>query len=173
VGELDEGEQRAWVALLGVLTWLPPALDAELMRTAGISHVEYQVLWWLSVNEGGRLHMGTLAECAQVTASHLSRIAARLEKRAEIHREPDPADGRFTLAVLTEAGRRRVAACLPHYMAALRRLVFDGLGPGQVDHLERISRALLATVHPECTNPVPMALDAPPAGSGHGAAEIR
>lgn len=157
--ELGDGEQRTWVALLGVLIWLPPALDDELQRTARISHVEYQVLWWLSVADEQRLHMSTLADCSNVTPSHLSRIALRLEKRAWIRREPDPEDGRYKLAHLTAEGRRRVAECAPHYTAALRRLVFDHLDAEQTHQLEDICRSVLASVRPECTNPVPMALE--------------
>jgi DNA-binding MarR family transcriptional regulator len=158
VEELTADEQRSWVALLGVLMWLPPAIDSELQRTAGITHVEYQVLWWLSVAEGRQLHMSTLAECSQVTPSHLSRIAVRLEKRSEIRREPDPADGRYTLAHLTDDGQARVAGCAPHYTAALRKLVFAGLGAEQTAQLESISRNLFSLVRPECTDPVPMVL---------------
>ncbi len=156
--ELTDHEQRAWVALLGVLIRLPPLLDEELRRTAGISHVEYQVLWWLSVAEGRRLHMSSLAECSQVTPSHLSRIAVRLEKRSEIRREPDPANGRYTLAHLTDDGDARVARCAPHYAAALRKLVFAHLDAQQVGQLESVNRTLLAAVRPECVDPVPMVL---------------
>jgi DNA-binding MarR family transcriptional regulator len=160
--ELTDGEQRAWVALLGVLIWLPPALDDELHRTSGTSHVEYQVLWWLSVAEGQRLHMSTLAASSNVSPSHLSRIARRLEERSWIRRAPDPDDGRYTLAHLTAEGARHVAECAPHYTAALRKLVLAELDADLVGQLENVSRGVLAAVHPDCTNPVPMALDPAP-----------
>src|SRR6478735_12763704 len=104
--ELEGDDLATWSALATVLEWLPPALDAQLQRDAGITHFEYGVLYALSRADDGTLRMSVLADYANSTLSRLSRAAARLEGRGWLRREPDPADGRFTLAVLTAAGRR-------------------------------------------------------------------
>lgn len=147
---LQHDEDRAWALLVGVVTWLPAALDTRLAAIADVSHVEYQVLRWLSRTEDGALHMSRLADTASVTPSHLTRIVTRLERRSLVSRTPDPQDGRYTLAVLTDQGVATVAASEDAYAAAVRELVLDRLGPDQVHHLEDIAATILEQVKPEC-----------------------
>lgn len=147
---LTADEQRAWIALAGTLIWLPAALDAQLQRDAGISHAEYQVLSWLSMSEGRTRRMSELAESSNVTLSHLSRIVARLEGRGWVRRTPDPDDGRYTLAVLTEEGWEKVEATAPGHVEAVRTCVFDQLTAAQVRQLEQIGSRLLGHLHPGC-----------------------
>ncbi|MCW2763565.1 MAG: transcriptional regulator, MarR family, partial [Marmoricola sp.] len=45
---LDEAQQRTWRAWLTVSELVPRALDAQLQRDAGISHVGYVVMAMLS-----------------------------------------------------------------------------------------------------------------------------
>lgn len=57
-----------------------------------------------------------MSEVAQYTGSTLSRLSnvvSRLEKRDWVHRRPDPADGRYTLATLTDEGMAKVPAAAP------------------------------------------------------------
>lgn len=147
---LQHDEDRAWALLVGVMTWLPAALDTRLAATADVSHVEYQVLLWLSRTEDGALHMSRLADTASVTPSHLTRIVTRLEKRGLISRTPDPQDGRYTLARLTEQGAATVSGTQDAYGSAVRELVLDRLAPDQVHHLEQIAATILGQVKPEC-----------------------
>lgn len=147
---LQDDEDRTWALLVGLMTWLPAALDTRLAAVGDVSHVEYTVLRWLSRTEDGALHMSRLADTAAVTPSHLSRIVGRLEKRAMIAREPDPQDGRYTLARLTDLGARTVASTEDAYGAAVRELVFDRLGPEQVRALEGIAGTVLGHLKPEC-----------------------
>ncbi|HWS35105.1 MAG TPA: MarR family winged helix-turn-helix transcriptional regulator [Actinoplanes sp.] len=147
--ELDQAEMETWAALLGVVLWLPGALDGAL-KTQGLSHHEFQILWWLSLCETGTRTMGDLAGTASVTPSHLSRIAARLQSRGWIVRRPDPADARFTLASLTDAGRQKVADCAPAYYAMVREHLFSRLGPGQSEQLGAIAGTILHSLNPSC-----------------------
>ena len=50
--------------------------------------------------------MSELGEFAQASLSRLSQMVGRLEKRGWVHRHPDPTDGRYTLATLTEDGMK-------------------------------------------------------------------
>ncbi len=149
-GALRPDEDRAWALLVGVMMWLPGELDARLEATAEVSHVEYQVLRWLALCDDRALHMTGLATATSVSPSHLSRIVARLEKRSLIERTPDPGDGRFTLARLTDLGARTVAESEAAYGAAVRELVFARLGPDQTEHLEDIAERILQHLRPEC-----------------------
>ncbi|MFJ8051787.1 MarR family winged helix-turn-helix transcriptional regulator [Streptomyces luteogriseus] len=147
--ELDQHQRETWASLLGVVLYLPGTLDGAL-KAQGLSHHEFQILWWLSLSESGTRTMGDLAGTASVTPSHLSRIATRLETRGWITRRPDPADARCTLASLTEEGSRKVADCAPGYYATLREHLFDRLSPNQVRQLGSITTQILYSLNPDC-----------------------
>src|SRR6478752_5167904 len=99
---LTEEEKLAWLGLVSAMVRLPAALDAQLQRDAGISHFEYQVLAGLSMSAERTLRMSELAQMSDGSLSRLSHVISRLEKRGWVRRTPDPADGRYTLAVLTD-----------------------------------------------------------------------
>ena len=61
-----------------------------------------------------------LATALNADPSTVSRHVAFLVKEGLVRREADPADGRATLLVITEAGRRRVEG-----MRAMRREAFE------------------------------------------------
>ena len=147
--------EQAWSLLVGVTTWLPTTMDAHLAEIAGLSHAEYQVLRWLARSEGGALHMTPLANTTSVTQSHLSRIVARLEKRDLVSRDPDPDDGRYTLARLTDAGAAVVSSAERTYAAAVRELVFEGLPDEDLAALARVSTRILQRIRPECLSAHP------------------
>ncbi|MER7877651.1 MarR family winged helix-turn-helix transcriptional regulator [Streptomyces solisilvae] len=164
---LSDEEKSVSVPLLGVVMLLPRALDARLQSEAGHSLHEYQVLLWLSVSEGGRQHMAALAEAAHVTPSHLSRLAARLERRGALKRLPDPDDARCVLAELTDIGRRLLAEAAPVYRAALRQLVFEQLPESDMEGFGRLADSVLAALRANGSVPTAMepALGSGPSGS--------
>ncbi|MET9994856.1 MarR family transcriptional regulator [Streptomyces mutabilis] len=136
---LDDEEQQTWLAMVSMLVSLPAALDAQLQRDAGISHFEYQVLAGLSMSPGRTLRMSDLADFAEASLSRLSHTAKRLERKGWLTRSPDPADGRFTLATLTDAGWDKVTATAPGHVAEVRRLVIDPLTKAQAKQVREIS----------------------------------
>lgn len=146
---LTSAEVETWATLLGVMVWLPAALDARL-KAHQLSLSEFQALWWLSVCTNGERTMTDLAVSASVTPSHLSRIAARLEERGWIARRPDPGDARRTLASLTPPGRAKVEECLPAYYGALREHLFGRLSDEQVSQLGQITSSVVMSLNPAC-----------------------
>jgi DNA-binding MarR family transcriptional regulator len=145
--ELEPAETDLWGSLLSVLLWLPAALDTRLKRD-GLSHAEFLILWCLA-EHGDRTHtMSSLAELSRVTPSHLSRIAGRLEKQGWLVREPDPANARYTIASLTEAGSRKYAEVAPGYRAALREHLFDRLTTEQAAQLTGITAEVARHLNP-------------------------
>ena len=132
---LDAGEQEQWNALACVLALLPAALEAQMQRDAGISLFDYMVMAALLAGPERTLRMSEVAFYTGSTLSRLSNVAGRLEKRGWITRYPDPADGRGTLATLTDAGRAKVEAAAPAHVEEVRRLVFDPLSRPQQRHL--------------------------------------
>lgn len=120
-------ESEAWLAVWTMAVWLPVRLDAQLRRDSDLSLPEYHALSQISMAPERTLRLSELAAVANMTLSHLSRVVSRLEKAGWVRRIPDPADGRYTLARLTDEGWHKVAAAAPEHVDAVRRYVFDSL----------------------------------------------
>ncbi|WP_413602001.1 MarR family winged helix-turn-helix transcriptional regulator [Curtobacterium sp. Curtsp57] len=142
-------DQAAWAAFATVLERLPSALDAQLQRDSGLTHFEYGVLYALDTAPDRTLRMSILAGYASSTLSRLSRAVTRLEGKGWVRRRPDPGDGRFTLAVLTDDGHAAVAQATPGHRALVDEVVFGALTSAQVRQLGVISRRIAAAVGPE------------------------
>jgi len=146
---LTSEERASWLALAAMMIKLPCALDAQLQRDAGVSHFEYQVLAALSEAPERSLRMSDLAVLANGSLSRLSHVVNRLEKRGWVRRSPDPADGRFTLAILTDAGWDKVVETAPGHVEAVRSFVFDALSEEQAKQLNRIGYKIIKAIDPE------------------------
>ena len=146
---LDGDELETWSSLATLLEWLPAALDAQLVGDSDVTHFEYGVLYALAHAPEATLRMSVLAGYANSSLSRLSRAAARLEKRGWMHRTPDPADGRFTLAIITDAGLAKVDQATPRHVRTVRRLVLDPLTTAQTQQLKEISRRILGAIREE------------------------
>ncbi|MEX2548598.1 MAG: MarR family transcriptional regulator [Nitriliruptoraceae bacterium] len=150
---LTDEEQRAWRRLAAVVLRLPATLERQLQRDAGMTHVEYRVLALLSEEPDGQLPLRRLAAQANASLSRLSHVVTRLEERSWVVRQPDPTDGRTTLAVLTEQGREVLVAAAPGHVAAVRSVVFEPLSERDVADLERIAGRIAARLdEPPATN---------------------
>ena len=146
---LNAEERQTWLALVSMLIRVPSALDAQLERDAGISHFEYQVLAGLSEAPGRTLRMSVLALLAEGSLPRLSQVVSRLEKRGWVRRIPDPADGRYTLAILTDEGWAKVSESAPGHVEEVRRLIFDPLTKAQPRQLRDIGRRIMAAIDPD------------------------
>ena len=146
---LDNEESQAWRALVKTLARLPAVLDAQLRRDAGISHFEYEVLALLSEAPGRTLRMSALAMWAGGSLPRLSQVVTRLEQRGWVCRTPDPADGRYTLATLTDDGQAKVSQAAPGHAEEVRRLVFDQLTKAQSRQLREIGRRITRAIDPD------------------------
>ncbi len=172
---LNEDDGEAWVAFVSMLIWLPTALDDQLQRDSCMSHYEYGILAALSGADAATLRMSELAIFANGSLPRLSRAVARLEGRKWVTRKPDPADGRYTLAVLTDKGRKILVEAAPGHVEAVNRLVFDVLTTAQARQLGIIARRILKAIAAAFLNSVMC----PPCGGQaaaiptHGAASAR
>ena len=140
---LTEEQQQAWRRFVEVLTKVPAALEAQLQRDAGLTHMGYFVLVVLSEQPDRRLAMSKLAARVSASLSRLSHVVARLEGQGWVRRERDPADGRVQIAVLTDDGYAKVVQSAPGHAEAVQQLVFDRLTPAQVRQLTKLADALL------------------------------
>ncbi len=143
---LTPEEQVTWRALTSLLVRLPAALDAQLRRDAGITHFDYQVLSQLSEQPDRRLRLRELAVLVDSSLQRLSQVVTRLETKGWVERLPDPADGRTTLATLTEAGFAKVVATAPGHAAEVLDLAIDPLSPDQHRALREIAERIVGTI---------------------------
>jgi DNA-binding MarR family transcriptional regulator len=142
---LSDEQQQAWRRFVQVLIKMPAALEAQLQRDAGLTHMGYLVLSTLSERDDRRLAMSRLAKLASASLSRLSHVVARLEAQGWVRRERDSEDGRVQIAVLTDAGFAKLVDSAPGHAEAVQQLLFDRLTPAQVRQLARLADALLDT----------------------------
>ena len=143
---LTEAEVDSWLSLVRLMIWLPWSIDQQLQRDSDLRIVEYQVLAMLSESPERTLRMSSLADLANAALSRLSHLVKRLEERGLVRREPDPADGRFTNAILTEKGFRTLAEAAPGHVAHVRSLVIDVLSPEQLRRLGRDANRITSRI---------------------------
>ncbi len=129
---LTDAEVSSWLSVVRMMTWLPWSIDQQLRRDSNLSMVEYQVMARLSQSPDRTLRMSLLADLANSSLSRLSHLVKRLEDRGFVRREPDPADGRFTNAILSDKGFETLAEAAPGHVAHVRSLVIDVLSAEQL-----------------------------------------
>ncbi|WP_306206230.1 MarR family winged helix-turn-helix transcriptional regulator [Actinoplanes sp. RD1] len=140
---LTDEQQQAWRKFVEVLVKTPAALETQLQRDAGLTHMGYLVMAALSERDDRRLPMSRLAKQASASLSRLSHVVARLEAQGWVRRERDPDDGRVQIAVLTDEGFAKIVDAAPGHVESVRSLVFDRLTPTQVRQLAKLCDALL------------------------------
>ncbi len=146
---LDEEEREAWLSLLRVMARLPPLLDAQLARDAGLTLFEYTILAMLSEQPDRALRMSRLAAVTNASPSRLSHAARQLEARGCLVREVDPDDGRCIRACLTDDGFETIVRAAPAHVTAVRDLVVDQLTARQLRSLREVNTELLRRLDPE------------------------
>jgi DNA-binding MarR family transcriptional regulator len=77
-----------------------------VLRPLGLTFARYEVLMLLSFSRRGGLPLGKIGERLQVNPASVTNAVDRLEADGLVTRQPDPDDGRVTLARLTPSGRR-------------------------------------------------------------------
>jgi DNA-binding MarR family transcriptional regulator len=151
VDPLTPEEEAAWRALSRAVLIIPRLLDADLRSAEGLNMTEYNVLMNLSEAPDRALRMTELANYASLTVSGLTRVIERLNRDGLVTRVRSDTDGRGQLAVLTDAGFRRLQQAWPTHLASARRHVMDHL---QGIDLAAFTAALSAVACAEIGPPV-------------------
>ncbi|MEV4565054.1 MarR family transcriptional regulator [Nonomuraea sp. NPDC049419] len=139
---LTPDEKEAWTGLVSLVLLLPGRLEAPLQHESGLTLFEYLALSHISEAPGRRLRMSELAYLANGSLSRLSNVVKRFEQRGWVERSPDPEDGRYTIAALTDAGYEVVVAAAPTHVRSVRRFVLDPLTAADQKALARIAAKL-------------------------------
>jgi DNA-binding MarR family transcriptional regulator len=143
---LAPGELDSWLSVVRLITRLPWAVDTQLQRDADLSMVEYMTMAMLANAPEWTMRMSELAENASTSLSRLSHLVKRLESRGYVRREADPADGRFTNAILLPAGLRKMESAAPGHVAYVRHLVVDNLSAERLRRLGQDAERILRRI---------------------------
>ncbi|HEY8301411.1 MAG TPA: MarR family transcriptional regulator [Jatrophihabitans sp.] len=127
---------RAVTSIMRAHQILIAQLDA-MLRPYGITFSRYEALVLLMYSRNGSLPLSKIGERLQVHATSVTNVVDRLEAAGLVRREPNPRDGRGTLAVLTEDGR----AVATKATADLNAARF-GLGALDADELAQVFTVL-------------------------------
>ena len=149
-GELWEqhwpGQDREVYASMRAVTSIMRAhqiLIAELdsmLRPFGITFSRYEALVVLTHSRQGSLPLSVIGERLQVHATSVTNVIDRLEGAGLVRREPNPNDGRGTLAVITPDGREVAVKATAQFNAA--RFGLTALPLGELEQLFTVLRGL-------------------------------
>ena len=110
-----------WRRFLIAHTRVVRAIESDLRDAGEVSLGWYDVLLELNTAEEGHLRMQELADRVVLSRSRVSRIVDELARFGYVRRDPDPHDGRASLARLTTSGRDALRAAAPVYLEGIKR----------------------------------------------------
>ena len=148
---MEDGQQRAWRALVMGTTLLFDRLDDDLRRAHDISLVEYEILVRLSERDG-QMRMAALADALAHSRSRVTHTVTRMEKVGLVQRSSSPEDGRGILATLTDKGHDLLVRAAPTHVAGVRAYLVDLAGDADFSAVGRVFDAVsdnLVSAHPE------------------------
>jgi DNA-binding MarR family transcriptional regulator len=102
----------------------------RICRPHGLTFARYEALVLLTFSRTGALPMAKIGERLMVHPTSVTNTVQRLETAGFVMREPNPRDGRGTLARVTDQGREVVDKVTGELMAA-------DFGLGALDERER------------------------------------
>jgi DNA-binding MarR family transcriptional regulator len=140
---LDEPQRLLWKAYRDLYQQLASALEAQLVRDAGLSGSEYAVLVNLSHTPDGVLRARELGSDLGWDRSRLSHLVSRMEKRGLVAREECSEDARGLMVRLTDAGRSAIDGIAPEHSEAIRRYFFNPLSSDEIETLAAVFDRLL------------------------------
>lgn len=141
---LSADEQLLWRRWLRLNAELPAALHRELQADAGLSLPDFEVLVSLTDASEGRVRVTDLARGLNWERSRVSHHVTRMESRGLVERSDCLDDGRGAWVVLTEQGRSAIERAAPGHAATVRRLIFSGLTPRELDVMTRVIDRVLS-----------------------------
>ncbi len=104
----------------------------------------------LSEADAGQLRVGELADLADLSGSHMTRIIGDLARGGFVLKNRNPEDGRGIDVQITEAGLNRVRDAYPVHLASVRSRIMNQIEPKALscfgDVMAAIVRGIEGTV---------------------------
>ncbi|TDQ52283.1 MarR family winged helix-turn-helix transcriptional regulator [Actinorugispora endophytica] len=141
---LNARELRSWTGYHRMSARFAACLNQSLLKDAGLSYADYEILVALRECPEGRMSAGELRCELRWEKSRLSHQLRRMQERGLVRRETNPADARSAVVRLLDKGRCAIEKATPHHTARLRADLFDLLTEEQIDTLADISETVLA-----------------------------
>ncbi|MFJ9448113.1 MarR family winged helix-turn-helix transcriptional regulator [Kitasatospora sp. NPDC101235] len=132
---LTASEEAFVRELSRVMLALPRAVDADIVREAGLPLSEYTPLMHLSEAPGRAMRMNELAAACSISLSGMTRVVTRLEKQGWVERTKSAEDGRGWNAALTDAGLARLEQAWPAFLVSVRWHLVDHFDGQDLTHL--------------------------------------
>ncbi|MGH8926227.1 MAG: MarR family winged helix-turn-helix transcriptional regulator [Acidimicrobiia bacterium] len=129
----------AWELLLRTHAALVPELGRLVEDATGLPLTWYDVLLELNRAPERRLRMTELSEQVVLSRSQVSRLVDEMVEGDLVTKQPDPADGRATLALLTAKGRGALRRAGPVYLEGIERMFSSRISRPET---EAVTRAL-------------------------------
>jgi DNA-binding MarR family transcriptional regulator len=131
----SQGSTLAFVRLLRGHAATTRELNARLVADHGLTINDFEALLHLARAEEGRMRRVDLAERLILTASGVTRLLDGLEQSGLVDRASCASDRRVTYAVLTEAGREKLAEAQRTHVADIRAFFETRFSEEEIDQL--------------------------------------
>jgi DNA-binding MarR family transcriptional regulator len=143
----------------------------RILKTHGLSEVEFQLLAAVRTSPDGRPAPRDLLDQLMVTSGGLTNRIDRLERAGLIERLANPRDRRGILLELTPQGRRLIDAVTAEYLSNQHTILDAALAPDEREMLAALLRRLLdsLTANAAATPPDPTVGTGRPADIGRSA----
>jgi len=132
----EAGLWRQWVDV----QWKLERRLSEQLRPFGLTHGEYAILSILEANGPTGCRMTRLGELTQNPKTRLTQQVRRLEQAHLVSRAAVEEDARGVRVVLTDEGRRVLAAAAPGHSHVVRELVVGHIGEEDARVFARVLR---------------------------------
>ena len=127
--QLSDLEAGAWVGFLRCHAAVVRELDAALTESHGLPLSSYELLVRLSQAPDGRQRMSDLGQSVWLSRSGVTRLVDRLERDGLVERTACASDARGAFAVITAAGRARLANARTTHLADVRERFLSRFDP--------------------------------------------
>jgi DNA-binding MarR family transcriptional regulator len=134
----DEVAVRCLASRTRLLGRVVTSIYDDQLRNVGLTTPQMTIL--AALEHTGGVQPGALCEALKLDKSTLSRNVDRMQRNGWIKKR-DGADARSHKIELTEAGRAKLAAAMPHWRRAQEQAE-EELGKGGVETLTRVSKRM-------------------------------
>jgi DNA-binding MarR family transcriptional regulator len=146
---LKATEERVWRDVARFLGVAPRLLDEDLQRGANISMSDYAALVHLSEAEAGHLRVRELANLAELSGSHMTRVIDDLARAGFVVKSRNPEDGRGIDVQITKAGLKRLQDAYPIHLASVRSRIMNQVQPSALSCFGDVMAAIVRKIEEE------------------------
>lgn len=143
----DELGLTTWSMLLRTHAAVVRTIEREVEDATGLPLSWYDVLLELDAADQGRLRMQELGARVVLSRTRVSRLVDEIARAGMVDKQPDPADGRATLAVITERGRQELRRAAPVYLDRIQANFTSNLSEDQLQAVHDGLQQVLAVQH--------------------------